>query len=363
MGAKSVPREAQKLLEEMVTDIENLFAWKVEHVRRIAERTEELASNHSFDSHTQFEYYNAKKIIGSQEDQNLVDNLPNEKERAKWKRLDLHPNQLFRGQPVNFEESSIHVPVNVYEEQEALKKQIKWSISLKDVFRNNRVVDPDIYFQYFCSSTGFMRLYPAAKWRIPDFLKQKDAERKPLDLYDCRLKNWFIKAAASPKDVVILLDGSGSMLGQRKEIARNVVINILDTLTDDDYVTVLRFSDEIEEVVPCFGDKLVEANPQNLMQIKQQLSVLNTSYIANFTLALRRAFEILKDAKSGREDGYLGNTANCNQAIMLVTDGAPDTDHLNHDEIFEEFNYPRIDIRVFSYLIGKEVTDTKETNW
>lgn len=69
-----------------------------------------------------------------------------------------------------------------------------------------------------------------------------------------------------------------------------MVTNILDTLTDDDYVTVLRFSDTIEPVVSCFGDSLVEANPQNIMLIKQQLTLLNTTDIANFTLALRTAF-------------------------------------------------------------------------
>lgn len=334
-----------------------MFSWKTEHVRRIAERAEELAANHSFDSHLQFEYYNGKKIY-SKGDENFYDNLP-DKERVHYKKLDLHPSQLYRNLPVNFEESAIHVPVNVYEEQSILKKQIKWSSSLKDVFRNNRVVDPDVYWQYFCSSHGFMRLYPAAKWRIPDFLKQPDIDRKPLDLYDCRLRNWFIKAAASPKDIVILLDGSGSMLGQRKEIARNVVINILDTLTDDDYVTVLRFSDIIEPVVSCFGDNLVEANPQNLMLIKQQLTMLNTTDIANFTLALRTAFEILKSAKDLNRESNDRNTANCNQAIMLVTDGASETDRMDHMKVFDEYNYPRIDIRVFSYLVGKEVTDTK----
>lgn len=53
----------------------------------------------------------------------------------------------------------------------------------------------------------------------------------------------YIQGAASAKDIVILLDGSGSMTGLRKEIARNVVLNILDTLSDNDFVTILRVSD------------------------------------------------------------------------------------------------------------------------
>lgn len=52
----------------------------------------------------------------------------------------------------------------------------------------------------------------------------------------------YIQGAASAKDIVILLDGSGSMTGLRKEIARNVVLNILDTLSDNDFVTILRVS-------------------------------------------------------------------------------------------------------------------------
>ena len=43
--------------------------------------------------------------------------------------------------------------------------------------------------------------------------------------------------------MVILLDISGSMMGLRKNIALNVVSYILDTLTDDDFVNVLKVND------------------------------------------------------------------------------------------------------------------------
>ena len=52
----------------------------------------------------------------------------------------------------------------------------------------------------------------------------------------------YIKAAASPKEIVILLDTSGSMTGLRKEIAKHVVLNILETLSEDDFVTIYKFS-------------------------------------------------------------------------------------------------------------------------
>jgi len=49
----------------------------------------------------------------------------------------------------------------------------------------------------------------------------------------------YIRAAACPKDVVILLDVSGSMKGLRIEIAKATVEKILDTLTDDDFFNVI----------------------------------------------------------------------------------------------------------------------------
>jgi hypothetical protein len=35
-------------------------------------------------------------------------------------------------------------------------------------------------------------------------------EHEP-DLYDARMRDWYIKAAASPKEIVILLDSSGKL--------------------------------------------------------------------------------------------------------------------------------------------------------
>ena len=52
----------------------------------------------------------------------------------------------------------------------------------------------------------------------------------------------YIRAAACPKDVVILLDVSGSMKGLRIEIAKATVEKILDTLTDDDFFNVIMVS-------------------------------------------------------------------------------------------------------------------------
>lgn len=42
------------------------------------------------------------------------------------------------------------------------------------------------------------------------------------------------------------MDVSGSMTGQRKDIARHVVYNILDTLGTNDFVNIYKFDEKVE---------------------------------------------------------------------------------------------------------------------
>ncbi|KAL3271275.1 hypothetical protein HHI36_021766 [Cryptolaemus montrouzieri] len=259
-------------------------------------------------------------------------------------RLPLYRNRRFYNIPVNTNHSSVHVPNNVYERSTDVLSGIIWSEELDKTFQNNYKLDPTLSWQYFGSSTGFMRQFPATQWRY-----------EPTNLFDCRTRGWFIEAASSPKDVIILVDRSGSMTGMRREIAKHVVNNIMDTLSNNDYVNIFTFSNTTEPLVECFDNMLVQANLANVRTLVESMSNFKTEQIANFSLALITAFELLQEYRENK----MG--AGCNQAIMLVTDGVQN----NYTSIFEEYNWrkPFVNVRIFTYLIGREVSTGKEVKW
>ena len=89
------------------------------------------------------------------------------------------------------------------------------------------------------------------------------------------------------------------MTGLRKEIAKHVVINIMETLGEDDFVTVLTFSHETKPLVECFTDsdgeaELVQATNENIAEFTEAINNIETMEIANFTSALTAAFTLLE---------------------------------------------------------------------
>jgi voltage-dependent calcium channel alpha-2/delta-4 len=162
---------------------------------------------------------------------------------------------------------------------------IEWSNDLDDEFIKNYQMDPALSWQYFCSSTGMMRQYPAVAWT--------QAQNK-VDLYDCRKRSWYIEAATCSKDVVILFDNSGSMTGYNNFVARTTVKALLDTFSNNDFFTIFAFSNETSEVVPCFEDTLMQATPDNMRTFNSYLAGLKPEGPANFTTVFTRAFEVLE---------------------------------------------------------------------
>lgn len=102
--------------------------------------------------------------------------------------------------------------------------------------------------------------------------------------------------------------------------AKATVNSILDTLSNNDFVTLLKYSNETTEFVPCFKDMLIQATPENLETFKKSMHYIDTDGVANLTAAFTKAFSLLKTYREIR--GCDADTP-CNQLVMLITDGIP----------------------------------------
>uniref|UniRef100_A0A8C1TP07 Calcium channel, voltage-dependent, alpha 2/delta subunit 4b n=1 Tax=Cyprinus carpio TaxID=7962 RepID=A0A8C1TP07_CYPCA len=256
----------------------------------------------------------------------------------------LEENEHFNKLSVNTLMSDIQVPTNVYNKDPNILNGVYMSEALNDVFISNFQKDPTLTWQYFGSSAGFFRLYPGIKW-TPDSNRVVS--------FDCRNRNWYIQAATSPKDIVILVDVSGSMKGLKMTIAKHTINTILDTLGENDFVNVIAYTDYVRYVEPCFKGTLVQADLDNREHFKLLVEELHVKGEAKVKKAMKESFRILADARAN------GQGSLCNQAIMLITDGAME----DFQSVFEEFNWPDKKVRVFTYLIGRDMTFSENIKW
>ncbi|KAM7415303.1 hypothetical protein PAMA_019908 [Pampus argenteus] len=288
---KIVELDAGDLVKDYSDEIERMLGSKMKSVKRLAESAEDADLYHEFNASLEFDYYNSMMINTMDEDGNPVE-LGGE--------FPLEENEHFNNLLVNTQQSNIQVPTNVYNKDPNILNAIYNSEALNDVFISNFQKDPTLTWQYFGSSTGFFRIYPGIKW-TPD--------SNGVAAFDCRNRNWYIQAATSPKDIIIMVDISGSMKGLKMTIAKHTINTILDTLGENDFVNVIaHFKLLVEE-----------------LHVKGEAKIKN---------AMKESFKILNEGSM------------CNQAIMLITDGAME----DFESVFEEFNWPDRRENVMEYL-------------
>ncbi|VDN05557.1 unnamed protein product [Thelazia callipaeda] len=323
------------------------------------------------------------------------DHTGNVIEVSSTRRFNLTPNANFYGIPTSSLSSAVHIPTPVYDRNPEVLMKIDWS-DIDHIYRANKDETRDLAFQMFCSESGFMRYYPAVSWVW-------DNRVDKLDLFDCRSTEWYINAATLSKNVIIMLDMSGSMLGQRFEIAKQTVEAILETLSDNDFFNILPFSKTVGFLDECSEKAgLLQATVRNKKMLRARLNGMSSEGKAEYEKGLIKAFETLmklpgsvnfttlEELAQRRElaggtlptdvhyievqdhilvipnhlyqamRNYTGKKAQfgCNDIIMLITDGAPNY----FKQIFQLYNRNK-SVRFFSFLIGEEATDVSQVKW
>uniref|UniRef100_A0AAR2J587 VWFA domain-containing protein n=1 Tax=Pygocentrus nattereri TaxID=42514 RepID=A0AAR2J587_PYGNA len=310
------PRE---IVEKVASDIERLLAKKKRALEKLASEAERVQKAHRWQD-------------------SIKDGDDIEAQMSLKLEFVYDPN--FKNN-VNYSYTAVQIPTDIYKGAPVILNELNWTQALERVFMENSREDPSLLWQAFGSATGVTRYYPATPWRAPD----------KIDLYDVRRRPWYIQGASSPKDMVILVDVSGSVSGLTLKLIKASVTEMLDTLSDDDYVNVARFNEKAEAVVPCFKH-LVQANVRNKRIFKEHVAQMQAKGTTDYKSGFHFAFnQLLNKTNVPR--------ANCNKIIMLFTDGGED----RAQDIFEQYNWPNKTVRVFTFSVGQHNYDVTPLQW
>uniref|UniRef100_A0A8C0JSE2 Inter-alpha-trypsin inhibitor heavy chain 4 n=1 Tax=Canis lupus dingo TaxID=286419 RepID=A0A8C0JSE2_CANLU len=117
-----------------------------------------------------------------------------------------------------------------------------------------------------------------------------------------------------PKNVIFVIDKSGSMSGRKIQQTREALIKILDDLKPNDQFNLISFSGDVTHWKPL----LVPASPENVDQAKRYAANIEAHGGTNINDAMLTAVRLLQSAnqKELLSDGSVS-------LIILLTDGDP----------------------------------------
>ncbi|KAM4675264.1 voltage-dependent calcium channel subunit alpha-2/delta-1 isoform 2-T2 [Discoglossus pictus] len=326
---------AVQLVNRSATEFQELLMKRSKALVRLAQAAEKFQAAHQWRdefSSNSIVYFNAKDE-SSESDKN--DSIS-----QKIKPV-LEDDPVFRRQ-TSYQHAAVHIPTDIYEGSTIVLNELNWTAALDEMFKKNREEDETLLWQVFGSATGLARYYPASPW--------VDKNRTPnkIDLYDVRRRPWYIQGAASPKDMLILVDVSGSVSGLTLKLIRTSVSEMLETLSDDDFVNVAAFNNNAHDV-SCFHH-LVQANVRNKKVLRNAVNNITAKGTTDYKTGFKFAFDQLLN--------YNVSRANCNKIIMLFTDGGEE----RAKETFEIYNKNKT-VRVFTFSVGQHNYDKGPIQW
>ncbi|XP_022130225.2 voltage-dependent calcium channel subunit alpha-2/delta-3 isoform X1 [Pieris rapae] len=331
-----VRKDGLLLVRDLAAEVKNHMDFKINAVKRIMDSAEAaaLSAGGGGSDGTPGTYYDARWLNVHADDGTLA---------ARARRLMLSPSRHFDHIAVNTSYSAVLMPPYINTDDPEVQNQIAWSEHLDPLLVNNYEIDPTLSWQYYASSSGFMRRYPAMSWPPED-----GYSHHARDFYDFRSSNWFVEAATSPKDLVILLDDSDDMGSSYRRLAKITISALLDTLGPNDFVNIYRYSDTVSELHQCYTKILAQGVPESIRELKSAVWGAEPSGgAANLTGALTTAFEILQ------RYNRTGQGCQCNQAIAVIGAGGGAS---GVKGVFRAWNWPHMPVRIFTYRVGGDAT-------
>lgn len=149
-----------------------------------------------------------------------------------------------------------------------------------------------------------------------------------------------LPATFRPRDVVVLLDRSGSMKGWKIKAARRAAARFMDTLTDRDRFGLILFDDQIEEPAPSAG-QLVPATDRARFRAVEFLACVEARGNTEIAPALTRALQYFPSPPDPDRE----------RILLFVTDGQA----ANEDQLLRQVEKTAQGCRIFAIGIDRAV--------
>ena len=164
-------------------------------------------------------------------------------------------------------------------------------------------------WSYVAHSSGSIRTYPGSP---------QGRSANSCDSYDARLRPWYIAASSGPKDIVFVLDKSGSMSRDsgvngrsRWSLMVEATATILDTLTQNDFVSIVLF--DSASFVLGGRTRMIRADAAGINALKSELNAAGPGGGTDFTSGFTRAFPLFTSS--------VEETSRCTRVMVFLTDG------------------------------------------
>ena len=140
------------------------------------------------------------------------------------------------------------------------------------------------------------------------------------------------------KDIVLVVDTSGSMEGKRMEQNKKALKYLVNALNANDHFSIVEFNTDVEH----FKSNLVQATPENKKEAVAFIDDLEARGGTNLADALKNALTMLDHPSEN--PGYL----------VLMTDGEPTVGETGVPALLKSV-HPKRDLRVFDFGVGYDV--------
>jgi Mg-chelatase subunit ChlD/predicted Ser/Thr protein kinase len=166
----------------------------------------------------------------------------------------------------------------------------------------------DAKWLFYGSKDGVLINFPGIVWDAKVDDNQCGAS------YDARIRPWHMTAATGPKNIILILDSSGSMqTNDRISLLKKAAKSVLDATTFTDFVGVIEFNSYAENYAGL--TTLARAMPEFKDDLKCFIDGFFPGGGTNMISGFERAFQLVDDS---REKSY---DAGCHTTYVLVTDG------------------------------------------